>query len=117
MKRSHAPSLVLVGLSLMLAVAQVSGQTAYGTIVGVITDSTAAAIPGAEVSVTNVGTNISSDVTTGPDGGYAVARLIPGLYRVEVSYGGFKTAASPELTLLVNQTLRFDAALERPQER
>ena len=62
--------------------------------------------------VTNIGTNISNEVTTGAEGGYAVARLIPGQYRIEVSYAGFKTAASPALTLLVNQNLRFDAVLE-----
>ena len=100
-------------ISLMLLVtAPVSAQTAYGTILGTITDSTAAAIPGTSVRVTNIGTNISNDVTTGAEGGYAVARLIPGQYRVEVSYEGFKTAASPALTLLVNQNLRFDAVLE-----
>lgn len=112
MKTSHALSLILLVASLVLTVAPVSAQTAYATILGVITDPTEGAIPGAEIRVTNVGTNISNVVTTGADGGYAVARLIPGLYTVEVSFEGFKTAASPELTLLVNQNLRFDATLE-----
>ena len=97
---------------LILAAAPASAQTAYGTVLGTITDPSAAAIPGAQVRVTNVGTNISNEVTTGTEGGYAVTRLIPGQYRVEVSYEGFKTAASPDLTLLVNQSLRFDATLE-----
>ena len=97
---------------LILAAAPASAQTAYGTVLGTITDPSAAAIPGAQVRVTNVGTNISNQVTTGTGGGYAVTRLIPGQYRVEVSYEGFKTAASSELTLLVNQSLRFDATLE-----
>ena len=110
MNRLFAP-LCLLAL-LILAAAPASAQTAYGTVLGTITDPSAAAIPGAQVRVTNVGTNISNEVTTGTEGGYAVTRLIPGQYRVEVSYEGFKTAASPDLTLLVNQSLRFDATLE-----
>ena len=108
----HALSLILWAAALAVAASSASAQTAYGTILGAITDATSAAIPGAEVRVTNLGTNVSSDVTTGADGGYAVTRLIPGLYRVEVTFEGFKKAASPELTLLVNQNLRFDAALQ-----
>ena len=106
---------VRIAVALLCAfvmVAPAYAQTAYGTILGTITDPTAAAIPGAAVRVTNVGTNIENETTTGADGGYGVARLIPGQYRIEVSYEGFKTAVSPTLTLLVNQNLRFDAVLE-----
>ena len=108
--RLRMPALAIAFL--LLAAGPASAQTAYGTILGSITDPSAAAIPGASVRVTNIGTNISNEVTTGAEGGYAVARLIPGQYRIEVSYAGFKTAASPALTLLVNQNLRFDAVLE-----
>lgn len=108
--RFRLPALAITFL--LLAAAPASAQTAYGTILGSITDPSAEAIPGASVRVTNIGTNISNEVTTGAGGGYAVARLMPGQYRVEVSYEGFKTAASPALALLVNQSLRFDAVLE-----
>ncbi len=112
MKHLAPPLIFLLGILLFVAVAASSAQTAYGIILGSITDPSDAAIPGANVRVTNIGTNISNEVSTGAEGGYAVARLIPGQYRVEVSYEGFKTAASPALTLLVNQNLRFDATLE-----
>ena len=81
-----SPPLLLLATLLLVTVVPASAQTAYGTILGVITDATSAAIPGAEVRVTNQGTNVSSDVSTGADGGYAVTRLIPGLYRVEVTF-------------------------------
>ena len=112
MKHLASPLMILPGILLLLAAAPSSAQTAHGTILGSITDPSDAAIPGANVRVTNIGTNISNEVPTGAEGGYAVARLIPGQYRVEVSFEGFKTAASPALTLLVNQNLRFDATLE-----
>lgn len=104
--------LPVLGLALAWAAAPLSAQTAYGTILGTVTDPSAAAIPSASVTVTNVGTNISNEVATSGEGGYAVARLIPGQYQIEVSFQGFKTAVSPVLTLLVNQSLRFDATLE-----
>ena len=88
MKHLGSPLMILPGILLLLAAAPTSAQTAHGTILGSITGPSDAAIPGANVRVTNIGTNISNEVTTGAEGGYAVARLIPGQYRVEVTAVG-----------------------------
>jgi len=40
-------------------------QTVQGVITGTITDPTGAVVPGATVTITNVGTNISQSTTTG----------------------------------------------------
>jgi hypothetical protein len=68
------------------------GQGTLGGISGRVTDSSGASIPGSSVHVTNIATNVSSDVKTSEIGDYSVHELIPGLYNVSVTKAGFKTA-------------------------
>jgi len=67
------------------------------TIVGVVTDSSGAVIGGAEVTVTDLGTNRVHRVTTGEDGRYTAASLSPGTYKVVVRMQGFQQAVVPEV--------------------
>jgi len=84
-----------------------SAQTA-GTISGHVADMTGAVIPGAVVTLTNVGTDTSrSTVTTGA-GDYTFPDVPPAIYKVQVTHAGFKTATSESLQLLVQQALRQD---------
>jgi len=64
-------------------------QTVQGVITGTITDPTGAVVPGATVTITNVGTNISQSTTTGSDGSYRFALVPPGTYTLEVKAANF----------------------------
>jgi hypothetical protein len=75
------------------------GQTAYGTILGTITDASGAVVARANVTVTNLGTNVSSQVESGPAGDYDVPNLIPGKYQVTVEVTGFKKFVASDLVL------------------
>jgi hypothetical protein len=68
----------------------VIGQTNKGGISGTVQDSNGAAIPGATVTVTNIGTNQSTKVTTSETGAYSVSSLEPVKYRIVVEMAGFK---------------------------
>ena len=63
-------------------------ETVVRNIVGV-QDATAAVIPGADVSVINLGTNEVRHVTTDRDGAYVAPQLKPGVYRVIMEGTGF----------------------------
>jgi len=110
--RKLAKKTGLLTIIAALCCAVLPAQTTYGTILGVITDQTGAVVPGARVSIISVGTGEVHETATGRDGTYSVTRLLPGLYRVEVEFTGFKKVTSEQLRLLVNQNLRFDAVLE-----
>ena len=80
--------LVLFVAFLVLAASGVAwSQTVQGVITGTITDPTGAVVPGATVTITNVGTNISQSTTTGGDGSYRFPLVPPGNYLVEVKIG------------------------------
>src|SRR5437763_3508648 len=83
-----------------------SGQSTRGTIVGNVTDTSGAAVPAAEVVVTNQGTNVSVTTFTGKEGEYTVTNLDPGIYRVSVNAKGFKASTIEQIILQVSQTVR-----------
>ena len=61
------------------------GQQGRGTILGTVTDSSAASIQNARVVVTNIGTNLDYPTTTSSEGYYTVPNLPVGEYRITVS--------------------------------
>jgi Cna protein B-type domain. len=66
------------------------GQTFRGTILGLVTDSSGAAVPGATVTIKNVDTGLTRTVTTTDDGSYSAPELPIGNYSVTVEKSGFK---------------------------
>ena len=100
--------LVLLALSAVLAF----GQSTTGEIHGNVTDPSGAAIPGAEVTVTNENTGETKSVQSGASGDYIVPLLQPGVYRVTGQTEGFRTFERPGLTLSAVQSMRVDLELE-----
>jgi hypothetical protein len=87
-------------------------QDFRGTVMGVVTDSQGAAIPGASVTVTNLGTNVATTVTTDGEGRYRVQYLISGSYSVRVELSGFKSLSRKPIEIRVGDVITVDASLE-----
>jgi outer membrane receptor protein involved in Fe transport len=84
---------------LMLGSAAWAQQSASSGIVGQVTDSTAAAIPGATVTVINGATGAQRITTTDNAGRFSVLNLVPTTYRIRVELSGFRTAEVEGLVL------------------
>ena len=97
----------LLAISCILG-ASIHAQSITGSITGVVTDSTGARIPGAQLTVTNLGTNIRSAATTDASGNYNVPLLPRGDYRLEATAQGFKRFVREGIVLQVQQTARLD---------
>jgi len=107
-----AAFLGLVALVVGLSGTAAAGQALFGQISGTVTDASGAVLPGATVNVTNVGTNVTKTAMTNDAGVYTVTNLVPGVYRVDASLSGFKTAVVSAISLEVNANLKVDATLE-----
>jgi hypothetical protein len=107
--------ITIASFFLSVIVITAKAQTSRGTIVGHITDPSGAAVPGARVTITDLGTNFSVRYPTGNTGDYYIPALVPGRYRVEVQKTGFKKAVVNSVTLEVDQTLRVDMVLQLGQ--
>jgi len=80
-----------------------------GTISGRVTDSSAAAIPSAKVTIKNIATGVTTTITTNSQGIFNAPNLLPGDYEARVSAAGFETSVQNGITLTVGaqQTLNF----------
>jgi Carboxypeptidase regulatory-like domain len=67
-------------------------QTGTSALNGVVTDQQGGAVVGANVTLTNVGTNASRTTQTSDAGVYLFDLLTPGEYRIEVEAAGFRKA-------------------------
>jgi hypothetical protein len=87
------------------------GQSTYGSIQGVVTDASGAAVPGAHVTLTNKSTGETQNQNTGDAGLYSFVNLVPGNYEINTEKGGFKRVTQQNVVVQVQQTTRVDLPL------
>jgi len=105
-------ALVIVVLSaFVLLPSQMMAQGLFGTISGVVTDSSGGMVPDATVKVTNIKTSVTITVKTNGTGVYSATSLNPGVYKVEAEAKGFKTAVVNNFPLEVNANPKVDLTL------
>src|SRR5688572_13675718 len=112
MRMSVARQLVLaVWVFGLLGLATAQAQVTTGTIVGTVRDEQGAAVPGANVTITEVNKGTVSVRTTDADGSFLAPFLIPGTYDLAVELQGFKRHTHKGVVLQVNQRARVDVTL------
>src|SRR6266403_2257994 len=86
-------------------------QVQEGRIVGTVYDPQRSVVPGASITVTDLGTNVARRVTTGAGGDYVVTPLNPGTYSVSATSPGFQTTTRAGIDLTVGAAVRLDFEL------
>ena len=111
--RSLSKGMRVLGLALTIVLLSVPmfSQTVTGRILGTITDSTGAAIRGANVTITDTQRGITRNLVTDDSGAYVAPNLQPGVYRVRAEARGFKTVERVNITLEVAQDVAIDVIL------
>jgi carboxypeptidase family protein len=103
---------VAVAVCIFLVPAALAAQSVSGTILGVITDSTGAVMPGATVTLTNTGTGLVRVLLADSSGEYTAPSLPTGRYAVKAELSGFKTVTVADVELGVDQRQRVNIRLE-----
>jgi len=111
-KRFHVCSLGFAILLLALWSSTGWGQTFFGSIAGTVLDATAAAVPGAAVTLTNIGTSEKRTMQSDSSGSYRFVNLVPTGYRLEAEKSGFKHFAREPIVVEVQNALTIDIAME-----
>ena len=70
-----------------------------------------AAIPAAQITVTNVDTNATRSAVSNEVGYYTFPALPPGTYNLKAEKVGFKTVTRPDILIQVQQNARVDVEL------
>ena len=98
----------LVLIAAFLPAVPTAAQEATGRVVGTVTDTQGAAIPGTRIVVTNTGTSVLSQTVTNNEGFYQVLHLPVGTYTVAAEHEGFSKVVTEPAPLDINQSLRMD---------
>ncbi len=100
-----------LGIVLLLPLS-LFAQRDLGTILGVVTDPSDAAVPRAQVRIEEQQTGLVYDVITDGAGNYIRSLLQPGIYTISVEAAGFKKTVRRDLALGIGARLGVDIRLD-----
>ncbi len=86
-------------------------QSVSADILGTVADQSGAVIPGAQITVKNLGTGITNSAKSDNKGEYLVQYLQIGNYQVTVEAKGFKKFLAKDITLTAGDRTRVDAKM------
>ncbi|HYL86299.1 MAG TPA: carboxypeptidase-like regulatory domain-containing protein [Candidatus Angelobacter sp.] len=107
--------LLVVALACLFAFspsASYSQASSYGTVGGLITDASGAAVSGATIILTDKATSTSRTTTSNEAGRYVFPNVVSGTYDLKVTMKGFRQSAVTAQEVIVGQTLTLDVKLE-----
>ncbi|HEU0253061.1 MAG TPA: carboxypeptidase-like regulatory domain-containing protein, partial [Pyrinomonadaceae bacterium] len=86
-------------------------STTTGAVGGVVTNPAKEVVPGAAVTVKNVGTNKEDAATTDDTGRFKVANLQPGVYSVTVNSTGFSPMTVDNVVVEIGLETKLEVSL------
>ena len=104
--RLAAVAVLLLGVS-----AGLPAQSVNSSVQGLATDSTGAAVPDAQVTLTNVDTGVSQKVQSDGSGNYSFPSVPLGIYNLTVAKEGFATYQINHFNIIVGQHATENAKL------
>jgi hypothetical protein len=97
---------------LLLAIsAAAPGQGYFGTVSGVLTDSSGAVIPGAKITLVDQNKGFRFSAVTDSGGRYLYRSVSPGLYTVDAEMAGFEKVERTNITVNVGENPTADIIL------
>ncbi len=103
----------LAALAIVLLLTQsVTAAQAFGSISGTVRDERGDVVAGAQVTLTNPGTNASRMVTASNEGIFQFVQVPPGAYDVRAEATGFKTIVRTGVVVQVNTPLSIELQFE-----
>jgi hypothetical protein len=88
------------------------GQTSRGTVTGLISDPSGAAVSNASVELRDTATNVTRSTTSNESALYRFDAVDPGPYEISVTAPGFSTARVSEFQVAAGQVASIDVRLE-----
>jgi carboxypeptidase family protein len=95
-----------IWLIVIFATGLSQAQITTTTMLGTVTDTSGAAVVGAQITVTNAGTNHVRSVKSDAEGAYRIEFLPVSNYVLEISLAGFKTYVQKGIVRTVNGNAR-----------
>ncbi|MGB2714613.1 MAG: TonB-dependent receptor [Vicinamibacterales bacterium] len=103
---------LVVLAALLICAPAATAQVLYGSVIGNVTDSTGAAVPGATVTIEQTETKLKREQVTDAAGAYHFTAVPSGTYTVTISMSGFRSFDRQNVPVTLNSVARVDAKLE-----
>lgn len=109
----QASGLVCFAAAICLLALPLNAQTtAVAQVSGLVTDSSSAIVPNAQVSMTETDKGLVRTTTTDTSGQYVLPNLPVGPYRLEVKANGFKDYIQNGIVLAVNNNIQINVTMQ-----
>jgi len=92
--------------------AAAQSQITTGVVDGTVVDASGAVLPGVDVEVRNVDTNLARAFVTDRSGRFVALQLPPGRYSVTLKLSGFATLVQENVIVTVGETVRLSPAMK-----
>jgi hypothetical protein len=112
MSRHYVVLITILCAAFTLMAPKARSQAVSGNIIGTVTDPSGAAVSGAQIKVTNAGTNASYQSSTNDSGNYTAANLAPGTYTITIEKTGFQQFVQQNINVDVSRSVRVDVTLQ-----
>jgi hypothetical protein len=106
-RRFRMIGITLAILATLLCASQCFAQSTFGSVRGVVQDSSGATIPGAQVILHSVDENTDRSVTSDDSGNYVLENVKAGNYSLHAAHSGFSETVIDKIVLTSRQDLRF----------
>src|SRR5207237_8331714 len=93
------------------ASAAAQSQITTGVVDGTVVDASGAVVPGVDVEVRNVDTNLARTFVTDRSGRFVALQLPPGRYAVSLKLSGFATLVQENVIVTVGETVRLSPVM------
>jgi hypothetical protein len=103
---------IVAGAVALTLTAPTAFAQSTGTVAGLVTDESGAALPGALVEATSQGTGLVRTATAGSDGFYTIPLLPPGRYDLKASLTGFTNLIRRGMRVTGSETARANLSLQ-----
>jgi len=109
-----AGSRLLIALAVLVmspCLASAQSEAGGAAVTGTVLDAGGAAVPNAQIIITNKDTGGSRSATTSVDGRYTIGRLPAGRYSLTAAKAGFKTSRAEDILLTIGSYVTLDVNL------
>src|SRR6267378_4684089 len=111
MRLLHLLTVLIIWLTPAVGPAAQS-QITTGVVDAVVLDTSGAVLPGVDVEIRNVDTNLTRTLTTDRDGRFVALQLPPGRYTITLKLSAFATLVQENVIVTVGESVRLSPAMK-----
>src|SRR5947199_3946791 len=111
MRPLHSLTVMIILLTAAAGLAAQS-QITTGVVDAIVLDTSGAVLPGVDVEIRNVDTNLTRTLTTDRDGRFVALQLPPGRYTVTFKLSGFATLVQENVVVTIGEAARLTPTMK-----